>query len=119
MKPSLKKLAVVSVAALALAPVVGLAQQPTIPQANLTLDKVVALIETIANWAFAIFLAVAVLYILFAAYLYLKGEEGEIEEAKKRLIAAAIAIAIALLAKGIGPLVQSLLGSGGAGVIQR
>lgn len=119
MKSTLQKLAVAGVVALALVPIASFADQPTIPPSDLTLDKTVKLVETIANWAFAIFLAVAVIYILFAAYLYLKGEEEGIEDAKKRLIAAAIAIAIALLAKGIGPLVRSLLGSsgGGAGVI--
>lgn len=107
--------------ALALAPIASFAitdiPQPLPTPRDLTLTKVVTLIGTIADWVFAIFLAVAVLYILYAAYLYLKGEETEIEEAKKRLIAAAIAIAIALLAKGVQPLVRSLLGGGGAGII--
>lgn len=115
MKPSLKKLALVGVAALALAPMMGFAAEPLPTPSGLTLDKVVGLVGTIANWAFAIFLAVAVIYILYAAYLYLKGEEEGIEDAKKRLIAAAIAIAIALLAKGVEPLVKSLLGTGGGG----
>lgn len=86
----------------------------TLPDANLTLSSVIRLINTIANWIFAIFLAVAVMYILYAAYLYLTGEEQGIEESKKRLIAAAIAIAIALLAKGVGILVARLLVEGGA-----
>lgn len=81
----------------------------TLPSPNLTLESIVRLINTVANWAFAIFLVVAVVYILFAAYLYLKGEEKGMEESKKRLIAAAIAIAIALLAKGVGVLVANLL----------
>lgn len=116
MKPSLKKLALVGVAALALAPMMGFAAVEPLPTpTGLTLQKVVDLVGTIANWVFAIFLAVAVLYILYAAYLYLKGEEEGIEDAKKRLIAAAIAIAIALLAKGVEPLVKSLLGTGGGG----
>lgn len=125
MKNTLQKLAVAGAVALALAPfatfaIVGI--NPTLPSADLTLGKVTDLIGTIANWVFAIFLAVAVMYILYAAYLYLKGEEAEIEEAKKRLIAAAIAIAIALLAKGIEPLVRSLLGGqgqGGAGLLNQ
>lgn len=86
---------------------------PTLPQPDLTLESIVRLINTIANWVFAIFLAVAVMYILYAAYLYLTGEEKGIEESKKRLIAAAIAIAIALLAKGVGILVARLLVEGG------
>ncbi|MDO8584531.1 MAG: hypothetical protein Q7R85_00190 [bacterium] len=123
MKNTLNKLAVAGVVVMALAPLASFAivgVNPTLPSADLTLGKVTTLIGTIANWIFAIFLAVAVVYILYAAYLYLKGEEAEIEEAKKRLIAAAIAIAIALLAKGIQPLVENLLGSqgqGGAGIL--
>lgn len=120
MKKTLQKLAVAGAVALALAPLASFAivdLPPELPSPNLTLEKVVRIIGTVANWVFAIFLAVAVLYILYAAYLYLKGEEEGMEDAKKRLIAAAIAIAIALLAKGIEPLVRSLLGTGGGGVI--
>lgn len=119
MKNIMTKVACGAVIALAFAPLasfaaVGIPAGGGVPQPNnITIDSVTDLIATIANWAFAIFLAVAVIYILFAAYLYLKGEEGDIEKAKERLIAAAIAIAIALLAKGVAPLVKSLLGTSG------
>ncbi|MBI2075176.1 MAG: hypothetical protein HYT82_00740 [Candidatus Harrisonbacteria bacterium] len=110
------KLAYGAVIALAFAPVMSFAVSE-LPNPQLNLDRVLSIIGTIANWIFAIFLAVAVIYILYAAYLYLKGEEAGIEDAKKRLIAAAIAIAIALLARGVEPLVRSILGPGGGGVI--
>lgn len=95
--------------------------QPRIPDANLTYGSVASIIGTIANWIFGIFLAVSIIYILWAAYLYLSSEEKNIVEARSRIIAAAVAIAIALLAKGVGVLVGSLLGvgPGGAGVIQQ
>ncbi len=125
MKNTLHKLAVAGVVVMAFAPLASFALTgitATLPESTLTLGKVTGLIETIANWVFAIFLAVAVMYVLYAAYLYLKGEEAEIEEAKKRLIAAAVAIAIALLARGVPSLVTSLLGNqgqGGAGIINQ
>lgn len=89
--------------------------QPTVPPVTLTYSSVVTLINTVANWIFGILLAVSIIFILFAAYDYLSGDEAKIENAKKRLLSAAIAIGIALLAKGVGTLVASFLGSAGLG----
>lgn len=93
--------------------------QPKIPKADLTYGSVVGIIDTIAKWIFGIFLAVSIIYILWAAYLYLSGDDKKIAEARGRIIAAGVAIGIALLARGVGVLVGSLLGPAGTGVIQQ
>jgi hypothetical protein len=63
------------------------------------------------GWFIGIFWIVAVAMVVWAAFLYLTagGNEEKITEAKKRLLYAVIASAIALLATGIDLIVFSLL----------
>lgn len=65
----------------------------------------------IAEWFIALFWILAVAFVVWAAFLYLSagGNEEKISEAKKRLLYALIATAIALLATGIDYIVTYLL----------
>lgn len=79
---------------------------------TLSADEVVEIFERFANWMFVVFLIVAVIAILIAAFKYLTagGKETGIQEANRALIYAAVAIAVALLAKGLVLLVAELVG---------
>lgn len=66
--------------------------------------------KTVANWIFSIFLIVAVIYIILAAFKYLTSRGGEsVKDAHKMLVYAAVAIAIAILAPGIVNIIISLV----------
>ena len=67
-------------------------------------------ISNLTKVLFNIFLALAVIMIIFAAYTYLTAGGGEgVEKAHKMLLYAAVAIAVALLSRGFEPLIRSLL----------
>lgn len=66
-------------------------------------DGVFAAISNITNYIFSFFLVVAVLYILVGAYnlLISKGNPEGFEQAKKMILYAVIAVAIAVMSKSI------------------
>jgi hypothetical protein len=68
-------------------------------------------IEAAVNWMIDVFWILAVAFVIWAAFLYLTagGNEDKITEAKKRLMYAVIAAAIALLALSIDYIVFNLL----------
>ena len=59
---------------------------------------------------FYIILIVAVLMLVWAAYLYLTGSDENIEKAKKIILYSVIALVVAFVASGIPTLVGSFLG---------
>jgi len=67
----------------------------------------------VAFYMFWILIALSVVFVLIAAYKYLtsSGDENKVSGATKTITFAAIAIVVALLAKGLPPLVGSLVGS--------
>ncbi len=69
---------------------------------------------TIVQWVINIFWILTVLFLIWAAILYLTagGDEEKLKEAKKRVINAVIAGAIALLSTGLSAIVSQLLKSG-------
>lgn len=72
---------------------------------------VITYIQTIGNWIFSLLLALAVIYILLAAYNYLTGSSGEgVEKAHKMILWAAVAITVAIFSKGIVYVVAALAG---------
>ncbi len=109
-KISLKLASLTIVGAVAL-PFLALAQ-PVLPNKVTTYGDVVTLIGTIGRWIFGILIAVAVIYILLAAYKYLTaaGDAEKIKSANHNLIYAAVAVAIGILALGIPQLVGNLFG---------
>lgn len=73
---------------------------------------VIIYIQTIGNWIFSLLLALAVIYVLIAAFNYLTGSSGEgVEKAHKMILYAAIAITVAVFAKGIVYVIAALAGS--------
>lgn len=74
-------------------------------------EGVLDFINSISNWVFAALLTISVLFILLAAYNYLTGSSGEgVEKAHKMITYAAVAIAIAVLSKGIVYVAAKLAG---------
>ena len=65
------------------------------------------------NWLFAIFVVLAVIFVLLAAFQFISagGEATKLGEARQKLIWAAIGIIIALLAKGLVPVIRSIIGA--------
>ncbi len=92
-------------------PMVTLAQEE-IPETITTPQDIIDIIDTVANWFFAILLAVAVVFILIAAYQFLTsgGDPARVGAARQSLLYAIIGIAIAFLARGIVMLVRFVLG---------
>lgn len=75
-----------------------------------TVADVITIIDRITNWIFTIFIAASVIMILMAAFKYLTAGGGEeTAKAHKMLMYSAVAIAVAILAKGLVAVVQSIL----------
>lgn len=82
------------------------------PKTNITsLSGVEGVISRIVNWITGLFFVVAILYIFYAAYLFLTsgGDEEKIKLAKTQLLYSIIAIAVALLAGTMRYIVASIL----------
>lgn len=75
------------------------------------------IIKSVVRWTYVIFLIIAVLFIIFAAYNYLisQGEPEAIKNIHNQLIYAAIAIAVALLAVSANLIVESIISPSGGG----
>lgn len=95
------------------------AQNTILGQSGTALGGIKGIIVTIANWMFIILLVLAVLWIIVAAYKYLfsGGSEEAVGAAHKMIIYAAIAIAVAMLSKGIVFVVQELVTNGNTAAV--
>lgn len=94
-----------------MSPVLVLAQN-VVPGTPVTsIYDITGLLNTVINWIFAIFLLVAVIFILMAAFTYLgsAGDPEQVKSAQNKLIYAVVAIAVALIAKGVVYFVQNFL----------
>jgi len=122
----MKKLLSLSVLGLALLPAgLALAQTPGnvgLPPANSTqignnVGGVFQFICLIFNYAFILLLLAAVGFVLFAAYRYLTaaGEPDKVSAANKTLIYAAVAVAVALLARSVPVIVGNFVLTGNSG----
>ncbi len=86
------------------------AQALTSPQVTIdSFADIQGIITRFTTWAFWLFFAAAVFFILWAGYDYLKGTDDGVKNASKKLKAAIIGIIIALVARSIPNLIQSLL----------
>lgn len=99
----------------------ALAQPRQVPGADKTIFENgigggISLIKNLTNWLFTILLVLAVLFIIVAAYKYLfSGGGEEVGSAHSMLIYAAVAVAVAFLARGVVYVVESLVTDGSAG----
>jgi len=116
----MRKLAIkISMALSALMPATALAQtKGEIPDSPLSSpitspEGVVTTLDTISQWLFTIFFALAVVFLVYAAFLYLTagGNETRVGSAKGVLIYAIVAIVVALIAGGIPLFVSGILGA--------
>jgi len=76
-------------------------------------EDILGILNTVINWIFTILLALAVIFIMFAAFEYL-GSAGDPEKtrtAANKLIYAAVAIGVGLISKGIEFIVRQLIGA--------
>ena len=87
--------------------------QVTNPTADLpkTKEQVINIFVKIGNWLFTGLLIISVIMILVGAYQYLfsGGSEEKTGSAKKTIVYAVVALAVAMLAKGIPTLVHSIV----------
>ncbi len=110
-----KIVTVAVIAATIITPLATLAQIPpgiNAPAAPITsLGQAQGSLTSIINWIITIFWILTVLFLIWAAVLYLTagGNDEKIGEAKKRVIGAIIAAAIALLSTGLQAIVTRLL----------
>jgi|SRR3989344_5226943 len=83
-----------------------------------SIDDIILAITKLLTWVFTIFFLVAAIVIVLAAYNYLTagGNEEKISTAKKQLTWAIVAIAIALVARGIEFVVKELVSPSSGGV---
>ncbi|OGG43236.1 hypothetical protein A3G50_01085 [Candidatus Jorgensenbacteria bacterium RIFCSPLOWO2_12_FULL_42_11] len=96
-------------------PILALAQTgvQTPPTPITSIEGVFRVINTLTNWIFTILLIIAVFFIMMAAFAYLgsAGEATKVAEAQNKLIYAAVAIGVGLIAKGVEFVVRQLLGA--------
>jgi len=73
--------------------------------------ELVERIQLIANWVFAFFLAISLIYIVLGAFQFVTagGDPTKITEARQKLIFAVIGIAIGLLTLGIPAIIRNIV----------
>jgi len=112
---------VLSAAGVSLIPFVAKAQQFNVPPpvANNVNDIVGrgGILCDIFGLLFTLLIVIAVILVLWAAFQYLTagGAEDKIKKANAQLIYAAVAIGVALLARGVPNIIGSFLGRSGLG----
>jgi hypothetical protein len=85
---------------------------PILPSGPQTGAQLLAIIDSITNWIFAGFAALAVIMVILAALQFVKdgGNPEKVSEARQKLIWAAIGIGVALLSKVFVPVARSIMG---------
>ena len=86
----------------------------TAPTVVTSLGGVLGTLCTVINWMFVFLIVLAVIFIIVAAFRYLtaSGDPEKVKGASAMLLYAAIAVAVAILAKGIPLIVSSFFGAG-------
>ena len=95
----------------------GAVTTTTVPSGPQTIEALLGTIEVITNWIFSILLIVAVIFILLAAFQFVTagGNATAVQEARQKLLYAAIGVIVAVAAQGIVTVAKSVLGAGGGG----
>jgi len=118
MRRILVKLALISAIGLLLLPAIVpvRAAVPTYGEEIITTpQEFIDLIKGITKWIFSIVMAIAILFIILAAWYFLTaaGNPEAIAKARQMLIYAIVGIAVALLAAGLPALINAFLGETG------
>ncbi|MDP3948664.1 MAG: hypothetical protein Q8Q17_01805 [bacterium] len=84
------------------------------PGGSVEFETISGALCTLVAWIFTLLIILAVIFILWAAYLYLTsaGDEEKIKKANHQLLYAAIAVIVAILSRGLPVLVSTFLGRG-------
>src|SRR3990167_3334469 len=109
----MKKIALkLAATAIALMPASALAQTPAPDDIITTGEELESVLETVRYWFFTVFVILAVIFLIWAAFLYLTaaGNDTKVGKAKNALIYAIIAIIVALLAGSLTSLLENVLG---------
>jgi uncharacterized membrane protein len=88
------------------------------PTVIASLGGVSGLLCTVVNWMFYFLIILAIIFVMIAAYGYLTaaGDPDKVKAASNRLIYAAVAVAVGILAKGVPFIVATLLITGGGNI---
>lgn len=84
----------------------GIQSAPSVSITSLT-DIQVSIICKVVDWMFGFLVVLTILFVMIAAFRYLFDQGKKPEEIHKMLIYAAVAIVVALLAKGFPMIVSS------------
>jgi uncharacterized membrane protein len=76
------------------------------------------IICVIINWIFWLLIVFTIIFVLYAAFLYLTaaGDPEKVKAASHTLLYAAVAVVVALIAKGLPMIVSGFIGGGLTGV---
>ncbi|MDP2664513.1 MAG: hypothetical protein Q8O97_00885 [bacterium] len=90
---------------------VGGSWLPEIPEGPQTAGQVIKLIEGIANWVFAIFLAASVIFLVVGAFQFVtaRGDPAQVNRAREILLYSIIGIGLAFLANAVDDVLRFLL----------
>jgi len=90
----------------------GVTPLPTSPVT--TVNQIVGILRYVVNIIFTVVIIVAVIMFLYAAFTYITagGDSNKTSQASKMLQWSAIGLGVALLALGIGSLIQNFLETG-------
>jgi flagellar basal body-associated protein FliL len=85
----------------------------TAPTPITRFEDILRILNTLINWIFTILLIVAVIFIIMAAFAYLgsAGDAEKVQSASNKLIYAAVAVGVGLIAKGVEFVVRQLVGA--------
>lgn len=108
---------------LTLGPLVALAQGPdspvNVPESGVPtgIDEFYVLVCIASNWLFAFLIILAVIFLLYGAFLFFTagGDETKVASARKNLIIALVGVAVAILAKSLILVVGTFIGVDTAG----
>jgi len=102
-----KVLTGITAASLLTLPILALAQEEA-P----TVDIMVAL-ETLTNWLFTLLLIIAVIFLIIAAFTFItaSGDPDKVGKARNFVLYALIGVAVAVAARGLVALVQTIMGA--------
>jgi phosphoglycerol transferase MdoB-like AlkP superfamily enzyme len=95
-------------AVLLVLPAIALAQMNAAPDVD-----IFQAMETLTNYLFTILLVVAVIFLIIAAFTFItaSGDPAKVEKARNFVLYALIGVAVAVAAKGLVMLVQTIMGA--------
>ena len=75
--------------------------------------QLIALIDVVTNWVFAIFVVLTIIFVLLAAFQFVTagGDAAKVGEARQKLIWASVGVIVALASKGLVPVIRNIIGA--------